>query len=38
MMPLAMIGLVVVGVLIGAGAFYLYNNISIKKDNDDAET
>ena len=38
MMPLAMIGLIVVGILIGAGAFYFINNVSLKKDKDDAET
>jgi hypothetical protein len=38
MMPLATIGLLVIGILIGAGVFYLINNVSLKKDRDDAET
>jgi len=31
MMPLAIIGLLVVGAVIGAGAYYLLNNVTISK-------
>lgn len=38
MMPLATIGLLVIGILIGAGAYYFINNVSLKKDHDDEQT
>ena len=31
MMPLAMIGLLVVGAVIGAGVYYLLNNVTLNK-------
>lgn len=38
MMPLAIIGVAVIGILVGAGAFYLIKSISFKKDEDDEQT
>ena len=33
MMPLAMIGLLVVGAVIGAGVYYLITNVTLNKGN-----
>jgi hypothetical protein len=38
MMPLAMIGLLVLGGVIGAGVYYLITNVSLKKENTDDKT
>ena len=36
MMPLAIIGLLVIGGIIGAGVFYILNNVTIKGKDDES--
>lgn len=36
MMPLAMIGLLVIGGIIGAGVFYILSNVTIKGKDDES--